>query len=280
MRRGIVSALSLLALGGCAVNGFERYYSPRPGSEALQTSAYVEHSVGEPKVYAYSNDPPADNLRAQEDGYQMIGSSSFYGPPATMTKTQLVAEAKKLGASLVLIHSQYKDTLSGVVPYTVPNPSQVSTVSTSGTVNSYGSGGYATGTYSGQSTITTPGGTTTYNIPYSVSRNDVVATYWVHLDLAKVRLGVDFVPLPEDLRAKLQRNTGVLAVAIMRGTPAFSANILKGDVILKIGGEDVIDMSGFDAQLTKFGGQKVDIDLLRGDTPKTITLTLRPKPQH
>jgi hypothetical protein len=149
MRREIIGAFLLLSVAGCAVNGFEKYYSPRPGSETAQTSPFIEHSVGEPKIYTYSDDPKSDNLRAVEDGYLMIGSSSFYGPPATMTKTQLVAEAKKLGASLVLIHSQYKDTISGTVPYTVANPPQVSTVSTSGTVNSYGSGGYATGNYSG-----------------------------------------------------------------------------------------------------------------------------------
>ena len=220
------------------------------------------------------------NLRAEENGYLMIGSSSFYGPPATMTKAQLVAEAKKLGAALVLIHSQYKDTISGTVPYTVANPPQVSTVTTSGTVNAYGSGGYTTGNYSGQGTITTPGGTTTYGIPYSVSRNDVVATFWVHQDASKIRLGVTYGPLPDAIRSRLQRNTGVIAVAIVRGTPAFNANILRDDIILKIGGEDVIDPKGFSDQLTKFAGQKVDIELIRGDAPKTLTVTLRPGLQH
>ena len=111
-------------------------------------------------------------------------------------------------------------------------------------------------------------------MPYSVSRNDVVATFWVHQDLSKIRLGVQYGPLPDAVRAKLQRNTGVIAVAIIRGTPAFSANILRDDIILKIGGQDVIDPTGFAAQLTKFAGQKVNIELLRGDNPKTVTVTL------
>jgi S1-C subfamily serine protease len=72
----------------------------------------------------------------------------------------------------------------------------------------------------------------------------------------------------------LERNTGVVATGTVKGSPAFKANILPGDVILKIGGEDVIDSGGFRQQLAKFAGQTVDIDLIRGDHPKTIRVTL------
>jgi hypothetical protein len=58
------------------------------------------------------------------------------------------------------------DIQTGVIPYTVANPPVVSTVNTSGTVNAYGSGGYASGNYSSTGTITTPGGYSTYAIPY------------------------------------------------------------------------------------------------------------------
>jgi hypothetical protein len=51
-------------------------------------------------------------------------------------------------------------------------------VNTTGTVNSYGSGGYATGNYNSTSTVAMPGGYSTYNIPYNVSRNDFFASYW------------------------------------------------------------------------------------------------------
>ena len=279
MNHALVVAVLLLGISGCAVNGFERYYSPLPGSEAAAKSAWIEHSTGDPKIYTYSSDLNADNQRVQEEGYLAIGSSSFYGPPKTMTKAQLVKQAKKVGASLVLVHSQYKDTISGVVPYTVPNPTQVSTVNTSGTVNSYGSAGYASGTYSGQSTIVTPGGSTTYAMPYSVSRNDTLATFWVHSDPSKIRLGVNYGPLPEPIRVKLQRNTGLVVLSVIRGTPAFSANILRDDIILKIAGEDVIDQTSFDKQVTKFEGQRVEIELMRGDAPKTVAVTLNRRAQ-
>jgi hypothetical protein len=192
-----------------------------------------------------------------------------------MTRQELLAQATRLGAVLVLVHSQYKDTISGSIPWSVPNPPQVSTVTTNGTVSSYGPGGYASGTYSGEGTITTPGGVTTYEMPYTISRNDMVATFWVHEDVSKLRLGANVIELPDALRVKLQRNTGVVVVVVIRDTPAFDANILRGDVILKIGGQDVIDPQSFRAQLAEFEGQAVKIQLLRGETPKTITVTLR-----
>jgi S1-C subfamily serine protease len=79
-----------------------------------------------------------------------------------------------------------------------------------------------------------------------------------------------------ELSKKFERNTGVIAQIVMRGTPAFRANILEGDVLLKIGGEDIVDTQGFATQLTRFAGQPVKIDLMRGDQPRSITVTLNP----
>jgi hypothetical protein len=248
----VAGVVVLFAISGCAVNGFEKYYSPEPGSEGARTDPWIEKPTPEPKVYAYSDDPKSDTQRAAEEGYLTIGVSSFNGPPATMTRAQLMAQAKKIGASMVLVHSQYKDTISGLVRYDVANPPQVSTVNTTGTVN-------------GQSPITTPGGKTTF------------ATFWVRQDVSKLRLGVDIAPLPDSVRTKLQRNTGVITAVVIRGTPAFNANVLRGDVILKVGGEDVIDPQSFTDLLTKFARQTVDLELLRGDTPKTIRVTLGPR---
>jgi PDZ domain len=271
MKTHILIALAIISLAGCAPNGFQKYYQPAQRPASIR----VEPFSGEPAIYTYSDDPKADARSANENGYVLLGSSSFYGPGNIMTRDQLLAEAKNVGAEMVLVHSKYKDTLSGAVPYTVANPMQVSTVNTTGTVNAYGTGGYATGTYSGQSTIMTPGGTTTHYMPYSISRNDTEATFWARVDPRSIRLGVLYEPLPDALRTRLERNTGVVTTGTIKGSPAFNANILPGDVILKMGGEDVIDSVGFAQQLAKFAGQTVDIDLIRGDHPKTIRVTLK-----
>lgn len=261
-------------LTGCAVNGFEKYYNPSPIAETIASNPWmVDKPPAVPKVYTYSDDPKADMKRLAEDGYLAIGSSSFYGPPKMGTKAQLIEQGKKVGAAVILVHSKYHDTVTGTVPYTVANPPQVATVNTSGTVNTF-SGGGANST----STVTMPGGPTTYNIPYSVTRNDYVASYWVARDPHKMRLGTNTVPLPDDVRTRLQRNTGVYVPIVVRGTPAFNSNVLEGDVIVGINGADVSDPKGFTDQLTQYAGQTVKLSIIRGSEPVSISVKLNQNP--
>jgi S1-C subfamily serine protease len=63
---------------------------------------------------------------------------------------------------------------------------------------------------------------------------------------------------------------------VVHGTPAFRANILEGDVILKINDADVIDAKSFTQQLTQLSGQQVELSILRGSEPVTIRMTLAP----
>jgi hypothetical protein len=277
MRLSVIGLFALLSTG-CAVNGFEKYYTPQPGADKISSSPYIEKAPAVPKLYAHSNDVDADAKRMAEDGYVLIGISSFFGPSKTGTQSQAIEQGKRVGAAVILVKSTYKDTLTGTLPYTVPNAPQVATVNTSGTVNSYGSGGYANGTYNGTSTVTMPGGSTTYNIPYAIARSDFFASYWVASDPAKMRLGTRPVDLPDNLRAKLKRNTGVYIPIVIHGTPAFRANILEGDVILKINDVDVVDAKGFTDQLTQLAGETVTLDILRDTETVTIKVTLNQNP--
>jgi hypothetical protein len=212
-----------------------------------------------PIAGAYTSTINALACGAQEEGYEYLGISSFYGHAESLSREKIIKQAQRVGASMVLVQTNYKDTITGLVPNTDPGDN---------------SGGIGSAAYSKYSTTSTQSGKMTNNVPYSVTGYDIVATFWVHRDMNQVYLGVVAESLPEDVRARHQRNTGVIAVVVMRGTPAFNAKMLTNDVILKIGGEAVIDPHGFDEQLIKFEGQTVDIELLRGDTHKTVTVTL------
>jgi hypothetical protein len=83
-------------------------------------------------------------------------------------------------------------------------------------------------------------------------------------------------PLPDDISGRLQRNTGVSVIVVVRSTPAFRANVLEGDVLLKINGEDIIGVREFEEQGSRFAGQTVDLNIIRGSDPLTIHLTLNP----
>ncbi len=255
--RGLLATMSLFS--GCSVNTFEKNYSPSPNSGSVFSNPLYEHPTGEPKIYACSGDTRACNLQAQEEGYQCLGISSFYGPVQSSSREQIVEQAKKVGAAMVLVQSKYKDTVSGVVP---------------GKLNDFSSGGVGSAAYSKYSTQSAQGAKMANDVPYTMIRYDTVATFWVHQDMSQVYLGVVAESLPQEVRDRLGRSTGVIAVAVMRGTPAFNANVLRNDVILKIGGEEVIDPQGFDRQLTELQGQTVEIKLMRSDTPRSVTVTL------
>jgi hypothetical protein len=273
--RPVLAFAIAMVMAGCA-NGFEKFYTPAPNAQAILKSPTTLPAPKTPQLFLHSNDVQADAKRLREDGYIYIGSSSFYGPANRSNQAQAVAQAQKIGAAVVLFKSEYMDTRTGVVPYTVANPPVVSTVNASGTVNAYGSGGYATGNYNSTGTITTPGGYSTYAIPYSVNRNTFYASYWVRRDVTKIQLGVQYVPLGDELRRKLERNSGVVIAIVVRGTPAFNANILEGDVVLRLNGADVVDAPGFTSQLVQLAGQTVTLDIIRGDQPRTISVALRP----
>lgn len=262
-------------LSGCAT-GFAKFYTPAPTAQETLSSPLILPAPQTPQLFLHSNDVQADAKRLREDGFIYIGSSSFYGPANRSNQSQAIEQGKKVHAAIVLFKTEYMDTQSGVVPYTVANPPVVSTVNTSGTVNAYGSAGYASGTYNSTGTITTPGGYSTYAIPYSVNRNTFFASYWVKEDINKLHLGVQAVPLSDDLRRKLERNTGVVIDIVVHGTPAFKANVLEGDAVLKVNGADVVDVAGFMSQLTQLAGQRITLDILRGDQPRSISVTLNP----
>jgi hypothetical protein len=265
----IFTAAFVVLLAGCAVNGYEKYYTPT--SVQIASLPYALSVPKTPKVYAHSEDVRGDSKRLAENGYVLLGSSSFWGPERIGTKSQAIAEAERVGATIVMIKSTYKDTVTGTVPFTVPNAPQVATVNTTGTVNTY-NGGYAN--YNSSSTVTMPGGSTTYNMPFAVSRSDFVATYWAARDTSKIRLGINSVPLPDDVRNRLQRNTGLLVAIVVVGTPAFRANILEGDILLKLNGEDLLDTKDLTDKVNRFAGQSVEFTIIRGSEPRTIQLTL------
>lgn len=267
----ITLMLVVAVLSGCATNGYTKFYTPARGNETATSNPLYVKPPKVPALYTHSNDVDADVKRLNEDGYWLIGTSSFFGPSKMANKEDAIAQGQKVGAALVMLKTSYKDTLSGTMPMVLPNAPQTATMNTTGNV--YGNGGSAY--YNSTSTVTMPGGSTTYNIPYNVSRSDIFASYWVLFDPAKMRLGVRPGTLPDDVRNKLKRNTGAYVYIVVHGTPAFAANVMEGDVIVKIDDADVIDGNGFLAQLAQYQGQTVNLSIIRDGLPVNIRVPLK-----
>lgn len=232
--RGAVVASAAIALAACA-SGYQQFYQPVAQSGPVKALPFV----GEPQVLTGSGNTDADVAAAYTRGLGPIGYASFNGPNEGMAGA--IAQAKKMGASHIVVSAQYSRTVSGAMPLVVP---QTYTSTTSGTASVVGSRGYATGYYNG--TTTTTGTSTTY-IPYSVDRYDQSALFLAPLE--KRGLGVKLKALTPAQAQELGTGKAMLVDAVRAGSPAFQADILPGDFVKSIGGMAVYDTPSMAAAL-------------------------------
>ncbi len=237
-------------LFSCA-NPFTRYYTDLTRGTDIAKLPNIIIPKGEPKLF-YGTDPKRDERFMTENGYMMIGYSSFNGPSVDIRKA--LAQAKRVHASVVIVYSRYRNTVTGAFPLILPN-TQTSTTSLHGSI--YGYGGLSD--YSGTAHTTTYGSSTVY-VPFSVNRYDYMATYWVK---AKFILGVHVEDLSPELKRKIGSNKGALVCAVVKNSPAFKADILEGDVIKKIGDIRIYDAKSVAEAVRQYKGQKVTIIILR-----------------
>jgi len=264
-----------IALSGC-VNDFNRFYSNAPISPNVTLLPYS----GATQVFSSSN-LTSDGLRLAGDGYTRIGVASFQ-TGGRVTVDQLRAQAKEVGADIVLWANHYLGAQQAVVPFMQYNPGTMSTTNSYGTVNSsanaYGSGGFASATgtanYNGYSTTTTPGTFSTEMMPITVQRYEYGATFW-RKDQSVV-FGVYGANLSDEQRRQLQRNGGVVVIVIVAGSPAFMSNILPGDVIIKINDWDIYTAEQFPHVISMERGKQSTVVVIRNGETKSIPVALNP----
>ncbi len=117
-------------------------------------------------------------------------------------------------------------------------------------------GGYGVSSYRGTATTTTYGTQTTM-IPYSASRYEYLATYWAKIKV--IFFGVHVRDMNAELRQKNRTNKGVYVYAVIKGSPAFNADIVNGDVLLKIGDIDLNSSQSYSDAIDKYKGHDVDV---------------------
>jgi len=244
---------SLCVFSGC-INPYGQFYTDYTGGVNVLENPNIIAPTDKPKLIQGSN-IENDETRMLEDGYSLIGVSSFNA--ANVNQNSATEQAKKVHADTVIVYSQYTETVSGSMPLTVPN-----TQTTYHSGNIYGSGG-GFANYSG--TSTTYGTQTTY-VPYNIRRYDYLATYWVKHNLP--RLGIYFEDLTDELRKKVESNKGVYIIAVMKDSPAFNADLLKDDIIRKLNNTEIIDKKHFANLIAENKGQRIELEIFRNE--KTI----------
>ena len=113
-------------------------------------------------------------------------------------------------------------------------------------------------------------------VPTTVSIYEHHATFW-RKTKPKI-FGAIMSELPPELRAKLQRNTGAYVTHVVNGTPAFRANIMRGDVIVAIAGVEITSIQEARSVLEKYAEQEVEVRFLRGESEKSILTKLNRLP--
>jgi hypothetical protein len=260
-------------LSGCQHNAFTQYY--QPSKQKNDPSIYLPHTENI-EIYT-TTDPQLDARELQSRGYIWLGVSSFEGTIA-VTKDMILDQARRVDADVVLYKTNYLRSEVGVRAIPQYNPGQLITTNSSGTVtaNAYGSGGnaYGTANYNGTATTTTSGTFSTQYVPTTLNRYSHQAGFFKKSKMGI--LGIFYHNLPEALRSRLERNTGVEVDIVVVGGPAFLANIMRGDVIIKIQDDDVLSDEDFQVKLSKYANTKVKITFLRNGQEKVVEVQLNP----
>lgn len=271
-----IFVLCLVALTGCAHNGYREFYHPNfdPQSPPVPTAElkYLEQNE-RPQIFS-TNDLQRDVKIARSKYWLPIGYSSFNG--AMGTEDQLISQAKALGAPMVLATSRFTENRTITTPLFLPNnQTTYYNGTTNGQINSYN--GYNANYNSNTMGTATTYGTTVVPMASVQSRFDQSAVFFARY-VKKLKFGLALSPLTPELRTRYERNTGALVDIVFENSPAFTANILPDDIVTEIDGkfvENNIQAMTLMRDTQPANGLSI-LKILRNGTEKTINVQLAP----
>ena len=92
--------------------------------------------------------------------------------------------------------------------------------------------------------------------------------------LARIGLGVKLGLLSDADKQRLQSNKGMRVEAVRKGSPAFAADILPGDIVISIGGKPTYDLDSTKAAVIATRGHEADYVLFRQSKLLTKKITV------
>lgn len=233
------------------------YQAAPPGSVALLPSQIP------PEIVASAGDLQADRLRMWEQGYGLIGLSSFNGTVRDPAKA--LKFARQLKARYVITASGSVEEQSGAIPFTTPTTNQSVTT---GNMAAQAGGRQVSGTFNA---LTTSTGSQTVNIPFSVRRADQIAAYFAPVE--RKGSGVYGRVLTADERTALGTNKGLKVLAVREGSPAYEADILPGDIVTTIAGQP-FSVDAWNAVMKQVAGTNIVIGISRSGVTKNIAVQI------
>ncbi|MBN2834549.1 MAG: PDZ domain-containing protein [Candidatus Delongbacteria bacterium] len=114
-------------------------------------------------------------------------------------------------------------------------------------------------------------GTTDYGV-YSIKRYDYHIAYFVRFT-DDVGFGLEFLNLNSEDRQLYKRNTGALVYIVYKNSPAYFANIVKNDIIVKIDNKEIANANdAINILYLVSEKKKIELEVLRDGDIKIITL--------
>lgn len=114
-------------------------------------------------------------------------------------------------------------------------------------------------------------GSTQYGL-YSVKRYDYHVSYFVEFT-DDVKLGIELVDLDNRDSELYKRNTGAKVFIVYKESPAYFANIVRGDIIIKINEKDILTAKdGIIIMKSLRKGDDIKIDIIRDGQIKIFQL--------
>lgn len=259
--------LKLFALGlfacvfsaGCA-SEYARSYRSSLGTPAPATAQYGSMNLvafaGTPRI-VQSSLSRQEQIQYLEEGFVPLGESRFYAP--LESDKALLAQARKVGAELVLLGRNLGQTMVGATPYTTYEPV---------TIYHYGYRGRGRG----------------YETAFVPQTNYMTYTEnWYHQHAIFFTRRVQppsLGALPRDLtgeeRKKIGSNVGVIVICCVRGTPAWNAGLVPDDVIVSLAGQGVSDVEGLRKLVQQNAGKTVALEYLRNGEKRSVSVSLNP----
>lgn len=233
---GIIAAFAFTSSAPAFANVFKDYYR----SYEVDVENVVQ-SKTKPQVYTIQ-DVDADIRRMLEDGYTILGASDFVG--TIEDRKQAISFAKKLKASVVLINYRYVETVSGGTSIMMM-PSL---------------GGY--------------GGAIGHATPVTFARYRQTAYFLSKTNPDKIDYGLRLYPLTEEQARSAGTSKGAAVFAVVRGSPAFDANFVAGDIILSIAGQDISTPERWMRLRSDYAEQTVPAEIVRDGKSITLQMTL------
>ncbi len=235
------SLLNISILSYAADNLFEKNYTK-------QNSSNLQSMVAKPDTKMYlSNHKDEDNISMLENGYDLMGFSAF--DAGDVPPDAALSHAKDIHADTVLVYVKYgsEKTASSKIAALKEAAKKTGEVDEK-------------------------------DLQANGTQYKYYASYWAKLPTPL--LGLHIIKLKpaatgdaeED--AKLLADDGLKVLAVIKDSPAAKANLMRGDVLKKIGKVVLQQPDALFAAVKQYQGQSVEIAYERNGEPAVTTAKL------